>query len=416
MKPKTSTKRKTKDSNLLSLRRARTWGGAETLNMFNKPKTKPGEEIKAWARIAKDGDSAVLHVGGDWLIMNRRTGMAKIARALADNITSLSLNAEGLGKYDSSLICLLLNCLDECEAHGITFDLASIPQGPRELLRLAVAVPENEGARRKLVPANILQKVGLRAVSAADSAKSQLAFLGEISIALCKTAMLKARFRISDYVLILQRAGPEALGIVSMISFLVGLILAFVGAVQLAKYGSQIFVADLVGIAMVREMGAIMVAIVMSGRTGAAFAAELGSMKVNEEIDAFSTFGISPVEFLAVPRVLALICVFPLLTVFADLMGILGGMVIGIGLFDINYHQYLNRTCASLTILQCSTGIVKSVVFGTVIAIVGCMRGMQCGNSSSAVGLSTTSSVVTSITLIVVIDAIFAVAFNIFNI
>ena len=216
--------------------------------------------------------------------------------------------------------------------------------------------------------------------------------------------------------MLIQRAGPEALPIVALISFLVGLILAFVGAIQLAKYGSEIFVADLVGIAMVREMGAIMVGIVMSGRTGAAFAAELGSMKVNEEISAYRTFGISPMEFLVFPRVLSLVLMFPLLTIFADVIGMLGGLAIGIGMFDISYEQYTNRSIAVLNIIQLSTGIGKSIIFGLIVGIIGCRQGLNCENSSIGVGQATTSAVVQSITWIIVADAIFAVIFTIFDI
>lgn len=246
--------------------------------------------------------------------------------------------------------------------------------------------------------------------------KSQCGFIGEITIALCKAIIGKARYRISDLLAIIQEAGPSALPIVALISFLVGLILAFVGAIQLAKYGSEIFVADLVGIAMCREMGAIMVGVVMSGRTGAAFAAELGSMNVNEEISAFKTFGISPIEFLVLPRIIALVLMFPLLTIFADAIGIIGGFVIGAGMFDINYDQYLNRTAAALNLVQISTGIVKSFVFGIIVACIGCRMGLNCQNSSAGVGMATTSSVVQSITWIIVADAIFAVIFTILDI
>ena len=226
----------------------------------------------------------------------------------------------------------------------------------------------------------------------------------------------KARFRKIDLFSIIQKSGPEALPIVALISFLVGLILAFVGSIQLAKYGSEIFVADLVGIAMVREMGAMMVGIVMSGRTGASFAAELGSMKVNEEISAFRTFGISPMEFLVLPRIIALVCMFPLLTIFSDVIGMLGGLVISVGMFDLSYEQYINRTLGALNLVQISTGIGKSFVYGAIVACIGCRMGLSCENSSSGVGRATTSCVVQSITWIIVADAIFAIIFTIFDI
>ena len=243
-----------------------------------------------------------------------------------------------------------------------------------------------------------------------------MTYIENVLVCMAAPLLVAPRYRGCDLLGIMQAAGPEALPIVALISFLVGLILAFVGAIQLAKYGSEIFVADLVGIAMCREMGAIMVGIVMSGRTGAAFAAELGSMKVNEEISAFRTFGISTAEFLVFPRILALVLMFPLLTIFADVIGMLGGFVIGAGMFDISYDQYVNRTLSALNIVQISTGVGKSFVFGIIVACVGCRAGMNCEKSSAGVGLATTSSVVQSITWIIVADAIFAVIFTIFDI
>ena len=191
-----------------------------------------------------------------------------------------------------------------------------------------------------------------------------------------------------------------------------GLILAFIGALQLAMFGAQVYVANLVGIAMVREMGAMMAAIIMAGRTGAAFSAQLGTMQVNEEIDAFKTLGIDPVEFLVLPRLLALTLMMPLLCIYADLLGIVGGMLVGIGLFDISPTQYIEQTASAVTLTDVGVGIVKSVVFGLLIALAGCMKGIQCGRSASAVGEATTSAVVTAIVAIVVSDAVMTLIAN----
>jgi phospholipid/cholesterol/gamma-HCH transport system permease protein len=212
--------------------------------------------------------------------------------------------------------------------------------------------------------------------------------------------------------LIIQECGVQALPIVSLISFLVGLILAFVGAIQLMMFGAQIYIADLVGIAMAREMGAIMTGIIMAGRTGAAFAAQLGTMQVNEEIDALTTLGLSPMEFLVVPRMLALALMMPLLCLYADLMGIVGGLVVGVGMLDLTLPQYIEQTRGALNLTHLSVGVVKSVVFGVLVAVSGCMRGMECGRSASAVGMATTSAVVTAIVAIIVSDGLFAVITN----
>ena len=197
---------------------------------------------------------------------------------------------------------------------------------------------------------------------------------------------------------------------------LVGLILAFVGAVQLKMFGAQIFVANLVGIATVREMGAIMTAIIMAGRTGAAYAAQLGTMQVNEEIDALTTLGIPPMDFLVLPRMLALLLMMPLLCIYADLMGILGGAIVGIGMLDITAVQYFKQTQAAIDLTNISLGISKSMVFAVIVALSGCMRGMQCGRSASAVGDAATSAVVTAIVWIIVTDGLFAVLCDVLSI
>lgn len=375
-----------------------------------------GVEIEATARLSVLDGVAVMSISGDWLLSKPRTPATRIEKSLTAGIAKLTFDTKSLGAYDSALVCMLFKIYQTCQQMGIVFDDNSLPEGPRELLRLAVAVPDANAAKKNSGKSNILGKVGIRALDVLGAFEDQSRFIGEISIASIKAAFGRARYRLVDLLTIIQKTGPEALPIVALISFLVGLILAFVGAIQLAKYGSEIFVADLVGIAMVREMGAIMVGIVMSGRTGASFAAELGSMKVNEEISAFRTFGISPIEFLVFPRIIALVMMFPLLTIFANVIGMLGGMVIGVGMFDISYEQYANRTLAALDLIQISTGVGKSFIFGIIVACIGCKMGLQCEKSSAGVGQATTSSVVQSITWIIVADAIFAVIFTIFDI
>jgi phospholipid/cholesterol/gamma-HCH transport system permease protein len=211
---------------------------------------------------------------------------------------------------------------------------------------------------------------------------------------------------------IIQDCGPNALPIVTLISFLVGLILAFMGAVQLQSFGAQIYVADLVAIAATREMGCLMTGIIMAGRTGAAFAAQLGTMRVNEEIDALVTMGIQPMDFLVLPRMVALILMMPLLTVYSDLLAIMGGAFVGVTMLDLGFIEYLDRTAQALTLTNFSLGIVKGAIFGILVALSGCLRGIQSGRSAAAVGLAATSAVVTAIVLIVVAEGIFAVVLN----
>jgi phospholipid/cholesterol/gamma-HCH transport system permease protein len=271
-------------------------------------------------------------------------------------------------------------------------------------------VPEKEGARKKPKKELFLDLVGAKAIVVWRSTVDMVDFLGEASVAFGRLLTGRASFRRTDLVLLLKECGAQALPIVSLISVLVGLILAFVGAIELKMFGAQIFVADLVGIAMVRIMGAIMTGIIMAGRTGAAFAAQIGTMQVNEEIDALQTLGISPMEFLVLPRMVALIVMMPLLCLYADLMGIVGGVVVGVGMLDLSLTEYLNRTREAVRMTHLWIGLFDSAVFGVLVAMAGCLRGIQCGRSASAVGEATTSAVVTSIVAIVVATAVITFA------
>jgi phospholipid/cholesterol/gamma-HCH transport system permease protein len=280
------------------------------------------------------------------------------------------------------------------------------------LIALAAAVPERKDTRGAGAPPSWLARIGTATLAGSRGATATLAFVGEAFMAFMRLLVGRARYRRSDLFLVLQEVGAQALPIVSLISFLVGVILAYVGAVQLRTFGAQIYVADMVGIGMTREMGAMMAAVIMAGRTGAAFAAQLGTMQVNEEIDALTTLGISPMEFLVLPRMLALGLMMPLLAVYADLLGIMGGMVVGVGMLDLGPVEYYVRTIEAIGLNDCLAGLIKASVFGVLVAVAGCLRGMQCGRSSAAVGAATTSAVVTSIVLIIVSDAITTVLFD----
>jgi phospholipid/cholesterol/gamma-HCH transport system permease protein len=210
----------------------------------------------------------------------------------------------------------------------------------------------------------------------------------------------------------MQQCGAMAVPIVSLSSFLVGLTLAYTGAIILRQFGGDIWVADIVGLSTLREMGAVMTGVVLAGRTGAAFAAQLGNMKAGEEIDALETLGIAPVEFLVLPRLLALTLMTPLLVMYANCLGIFGGMVVSAGLLDIPPSAYWIETRTIIGLSDVNVSLIKSVVFGMLVAFAGCLRGLQADRSAAGVGRAATSAVVTSILLIIVADAIFAVLFN----
>jgi len=362
----------------------------------------------------KEGDGATLILAGDWL----REGPAVSVTGTAPDRAPSRYQTEALSAHDSLLPAFILahlRTLKSADSAQAPAPMDGLPENLRGLLQLALAVPEEGGAPTDVRSVSKLEKLGNLTLSACQGCSALVEFAGQTVLSLGRFVRRRARFRRSDFWMTLQQCGVEALPIVSLISFLIGLILAFVGNVQLANFGANLYVADLVGIAMVREMGVVMTAIIMSGRTGAAFAAHIGSMKANEEIDALRTFGFDPFDFLVLPRLLALVLMMPLLTVYANIVGILGGMLVG-SFVGIPPVLYWAETVASLTMTTASLGVMKSVFFGAAIAISGCMQGMQAGNSSAAVGEATTRAVVTAITTVIVLDSAFAAIFTLLNI
>jgi phospholipid/cholesterol/gamma-HCH transport system permease protein len=370
--------------------------------------------------LATGTDGVVeVRLAGNWRLQDRLPSAAEAHRAVASQpgVRRLVFDTSGLGAWDTGLLTFLTRLRVLCAADQIALDPGALPEGVQRLLKLASESPEREGARRDDAAAEpFLARVGKETQELVRGAGEVLAFLGEATLAFGRLLRGRARFRRSDLALTIQEVGAQALPIVSLISFLVGVILAFLGAIQLVQFGAQIFVANLVGIGMAREMGAMMVGIILAGRTGAAFAAQLGTMQVNEEIDALTTFGFSPMEFLVLPRMLALILMAPLLCLYADVMGILGGALVGITMLDLPAVTYFQQTQSGVRLADFAGGLLKSAVYGAVVAIAGCLRGIQCGRSSAAVGQATTSAVVTSIVFIILSMAVLTVIYNVLGI
>jgi phospholipid/cholesterol/gamma-HCH transport system permease protein len=357
----------------------------------------------------------VLELRGSWTLQGHPPSADEVRKRIESESTvqKLDFDTRDVTGWDSGLLVFVLNVRKICAGKEIDMDVGGLPAGVRKLIDLAAAVPERKGARRGEERESLVEQVGKGWLDVVRSGGDIVEFLGEAVVSFGRLLAGKARFRRADFVVVIQECGAQALPIVSLISILVGLILAFVGAVQLEQFGAQIFVANLVGIATAREMGAMMTGIIMAGRTGAAFAAQLGTMQVNEEIDALKTLGFSPMDFLVLPRMMALILMMPLLTLYACLLGILGGMIVGVGMMDITPTQYINQTQSALDLGDFAFGLVKSSVFGVLIAISGCLRGIQCGRSASAVGDAATSAVVMAIILIIVTDGLSAVISNV---
>ena len=360
------------------------------------------------------GDTLVLRLSGAWTIHERLPSVDDVERELEAGgaVRRLLFDTECLAAWDSALLTFLLRVAAQADGRGVAACRGGLPEGVRRLLTLAMAVPERRDTGTAAARLSWLARVGLATLEGVRDAGVTLTFVGAVSIAFARSLLGRARYRRSDFLLVLQEVGAQALPIVSLISFLVGVILAYVGAIQLRQFGAQVYVADLVGIGMTREMGAMMAAVIMAGRTGAAFAAQLGTMQVNEEIDALTTLGISPIEFLVLPRMLALAVMMPLLALYADLLGLLGGMAVGVGMLDLGVVEYYLRTIGAIGLDDCVAGLIKASVFGVLIAMAGCLRGIQCGRSSAAVGAATTSAVVTGIVLIIVSDAATTVIFD----
>jgi phospholipid/cholesterol/gamma-HCH transport system permease protein len=369
--------------------------------------------------LERKGNSTLLvHIRGKWQLGRDMPSTSVVANELSARSapSRISFDTSKLTGWDSALVSFLVGVGDLCRLHGIENDHAGLAGGVRRLVELAEAVPEKQGARSTPKRNPFFQRVGDQTLAYGSALTHTLGFIGDTAVALSRVVSRSARYRTVDLLQNISDCGPGAVGIVTLISFLVGVILAFMGAVQLQQFGASIYVADLVGIGMLREMGAMMTAIIMSGRTGAAFAAQLGTMKVTQEIDALTTMGISPFQFLLLPRVIALVLMMPILCLYSDLMGILGGAFVGVGMLGLSFTNYMRETIHALSLANLLLGLIKATFYGALIAMAGCLRGFQCGNSSSAVGDAATRAVVTSIVLVVMACGVFAFVTNLLGI
>ncbi|MFD2230418.1 ABC transporter permease [Alkalimarinus sediminis] len=374
------------------------------------------EEVVTFHRHKKD--TLRVLIKGDWSISFGLQNPENFLSHLTSEPETrhVVLDANQLGGWDSSLICYLVTLNALCKEQDIAVDVSGLPQGIIKLIALAEAVPEREGVAKRPMKQNPIDSVGVFVIEAFYQFTSFITFLGEALMAVGRLAKAKAVFRRQDLLIFLTDTGPSSLGIVTLISVLIGMILAFVGSVQLEKFGASIYVASLVGLAMAREMAPMMTAIIMAGRTGAAYAAQLGSMQVNEEIDALKTMGVSPVDYLVLPRLLALIVMMPLLTIYANMMGVFGGALVSILMLDLTWSMYLEQMMATVPLTHFFIGLVKSLIFGILVALSGCYMGMNSGRSASAVGQATTSAVVMGIVLIIVFDSLVTIVTTVFGI
>lgn len=353
------------------------------------------------------GNLLVLSLSGEWRGITGIPDSSAIIKQMNgfETVSGIRFDLSGVTGWDSALVAFIINILDYSYNKGIAPNLGDIPPEIAGLIKLTSAVPEKTDARHVMAKIPFLELLGNKSYGFWSSIGDFMIFSGELTVSLGRFFAGMARFKPRDFFVIVQECSFDALPIVSLISLLIGLILAFVGSIQLQLFGAQIYIANLVGIGVVRAMGAIMTGIIMAGRTGASYAAHIGTMEANEEIDALRTFGISPVEFLVLPRVIAMTIVMPLLSLYADFIGILGGFIVGTSMFDINFASYYNQTIHAVRFKDLWIGLIMSTVFGFLIATIGCYKGLRCERSAASVGNSTTSAVVTSIVGIVIATA-----------
>jgi phospholipid/cholesterol/gamma-HCH transport system permease protein len=342
------------------------------------------------------------------------------ARMLLDaaarpGVTTLTFATQALGEWDSMLPLRVLELMALAAPRQLAVETAGLPGGVQTLVALATpAAPARTAAAE--VPDTVVQRLGRETAALAGWFGEIVNFLGATLVALVRWVRGNARVRPNDVIMHIRDCGANALPIVSLVSVLVGVIFAFVGILQLRQFGVEIYVADLVAVIMIRVMGAVMVGIVLAGRTGSAFAAQLGTMQVNEEIDSLRVLGIPPMEFLVVPRVVALAVMMPLLCLYADFLGVCGGMVVGVNALHLNIVEYLQRTQAAVSFTDVLVGLVHSAVFGVLIAMAGCLCGMRCRRSAEAVGQAATAAVVMSIVSIIAATSLITAVCNVLGI
>ncbi|MCU7949165.1 MAG: ABC transporter permease [gamma proteobacterium symbiont of Bathyaustriella thionipta] len=328
------------------------------------------------------------------------------------DIKQVNVTMTQVTQWNSALLTSILSLKKLCLQFQVQLDTTQLPAEMIRLIDLSSKVPKRDVDDHIAKNTKFLHNVGSNVISSIKETGEVIAFLSNASVAFISMLRGKAVYRSSDTWLVMQQTGAEAMPIVSLLNFLVGAILGYIGAMQLEKFGAEIFIGDMVGVAMTREIAAIITAIIMAGRSGAAFAAQLGTMKVNEEIDALRSMGLSPMEFLVLPRMIGMMLMMPLLAIYANFMGIFGGALVAYTMLNISLEQYLSVVIKSVGLNDLGAGIFMSLVFGAIVAVVGCQKGMSCGKSAEAVGASTTSAVVTSTVIIFVCAAILTVVYG----
>jgi phospholipid/cholesterol/gamma-HCH transport system permease protein len=367
-----------------------------------------GAEIRGGAALGE------MRCTGAWTLRGIAPLETRVANLSWPAEKELALDCSGISAMDTSGAWLLQRTLRALERRDRHVRLHGLRTEYDALLKLVASrVPET---RAPTPPApGALTRIGQQAWRGLVNTSGMLSFLGEATAALLRALVQPRRIRWKAILHNLQTGGFEALPITGLLSFLLGIVIAYQGAEQLRRFGANIYIADLVGLSMVRELSPLITAIIVAGRSGSAYTAQIGTMKVTEEIDALRTIGVAPLDLLVLPKMLALIVALPLLTVYTDIMGIFGGMVMARAQLDVGFGTFVDRLDDAITLRSYLIGIGKAPVFAAIIALVGCYQGFQTTGSADSVGRQTTKSVVQAIFLVIVTDALFSIAFSWFK-
>jgi phospholipid/cholesterol/gamma-HCH transport system permease protein len=359
-----------------------------------------------------------LALSGSWTARGLGEQEAELLRQTANQTALSTMDATGIEALDTAGAWVLNGLLSSPRGDGSRLHLQGLPAefaGLMESVRQHAEALAREPVVGAAAAPSALDQTGRTVVSMVEQLLAMLSFIGESAFALAQWLWHPSRIRWRAVLFNLRSAGFDALPIVGLLSFLLGVVVAYQGADQLRQYGANIFVADLVGLSMLREFAPLITAIIVAGRSGSAYAAQIGTMAVTEEIDAMRTLGLAPQELLVLPKVLALVIALPLLTVFADVMGILGGMMMAKTQLDVGFGEFLDRLVKAVSITSYLVGIGKAPVFAAIIVMVGCFQGFRTQGGADSVGRQTTRSVVQSIFLVIVADALFSVAFSLLD-
>lgn len=356
--------------------------------------------------LQQNGQKMTLSISGEFVRYQDPAETDRLIRHIKKgNPKVLVLADTGIGRWDSSLLVVLYQIVRMARLAEISVQKQTLPEGLQRLIDLAFSV-DRKPSRPNPARLGFISYIGDVGIRVMNSVSRGLDFCRQICISMWRFVCGKAVLRPIDFWFALDDCAPKAVGIVSLISFMVGLILAFVGAIQLKSFGAQIYVASLVTIGMTRIMGAIMVGVIMAGRTGASFAATIGTMQVNEELDALQTMGISRTDFLVLPRVLALVLAMPVLAMLADIMGMLGGAAVGIFMLGISPPEYIHYSIEAFNLTNFFVGVFHGFVFGIVIALCGCYFGIHCGRNADSVGVATTKAVVYAVVWMIIMTGL----------